>query len=109
MSAKVFHEHHRPIRDRILYERGNATVIVCCSKEDPWLIIAWIAVEQLDDSLTIHYVYVKEAFKGLGIARRLVNMVSKGDVIYFTHLTDKMSKIAKARRDHRYKYVPHLV
>ena len=58
----------------------RSTVLVACDPQMPQTIFGWCCAEVLDGVLTVHYVYVKEAFKarhdtgfeGLGIGTALL-------------------------------------
>lgn len=115
LTRAVFRVHHRPIRERILASPG-ATIIVCTSKEDPDLILGWIAVEPIptrDDkeAIIIHYLYVKEVFKKEGIASTLISLSTHNkSPIFMSHLTERAKKIIKLTPS-KYKdfhYLPHL-
>jgi predicted GNAT family acetyltransferase len=116
LSRAVFRLHHRPVRERIL-NQPNVTIIVCTSKEDPNLILGWIAVETIptrnnESSIIIHYVYVKEVFKKEGIATHLLNLVTKdSDLILCSHLTERARKIMKEKpsKYKKFVYFPHLI
>lgn len=86
---------HRLIRDDF-FKRPSVAVIICCSKEEPDLILGWIAIEETQetDNIILHYIYVKEAFKNEGIGKKLLELVTKNKKeIHFTHFTDKAAKI----------------
>jgi GNAT superfamily N-acetyltransferase len=108
-----FNNRHRPIREKF-FANPNTAVIVCCSKKEPGLIIGWIAVEKMNDLLVLHYLYVKEMFKGEGVARELLRVaypVEKDrEQIVFTHLTEKASLIKIKKNKYKYFfYAPHLI
>jgi hypothetical protein len=110
MSPETFHHYHRPIRDRILSQPSTA-IIVCCSKLEESQIIGWIAVEKLyeSDSFIVHYLYVKQLYKNHGIARDLFNRAVVTRPVFFSHLTDKASKILRKLGDETMHYIPHLI
>lgn len=114
LSSDEFHRFHRPIRESIL-KRPSATTIVCCAEKDPNLILGWIAIERLIKAqiLLIHYLYVKEAFKKMGIGTELIKAVSehlKRPVLY-SHLTERAQEITKTNKPKylRFIYTPHLI
>lgn len=73
-QAVYFKEHHKLI-DALL---RDATVLVATPQDDPDTILGW-SVKSGD---TLHYVYVKEAFRRLGIGKALV-----GEFDQHSHLT----------------------
>lgn len=109
LTPNEFHFCHRPLRERFI-EQTNKQIIVCTPDDDRWLILGWIAVEVIPSASVIHYVYVKSAFKGQGIARELIRRTVKSSPVIFTHLTERAAKIM-ARKPGTYgqfKFIPHL-
>ena len=93
MSPKEFHAQHRPIRDKIL-KKPSAVAIVACDPNDEDLILGWILVEKPPtEGLILHYLYVKEAFKGEGISEELIKKALPDRPIFVSHMTDKARKI----------------
>ncbi len=109
LSPDEFHAFHRPIRERF-FSKPNTAVIVCHPDDDPWLIMAWIAVEQIPSGLILHYLYVKSAFKLQGLADQLIGRTLSKGPVFFSHLTDRASKImAQNPKFQSWRYIPHLV
>lgn len=71
-----FEGHHELIGD--LLDSTNTTVLIARPVDDADTILGW-CVKTND---TLHYVYVKEAFRRMGIARALV-----GEFKQHTHIT----------------------
>lgn len=112
LSAEEFNASHRPIREAFFIQ-PNATAIICAAKEDPSLVIGWIALEKPPkaDAIIVHYIYVKQAFKDMGIATELLNKANKAKYLLFTHLTEKVERIMR-RNPEKYGtffYAPHLI
>ena len=97
----VFHKYHRPIRENIL-NSAQATVIIACAKSDPDLILGWICVEKPSNfkGLLLHFIYIKQAFRGQGIARDLMAK-SIGEIkpVIFSCLTRKAAKILHKNKE----------
>lgn len=113
LNPKEFHLFHRPIRENVL-SRPTLAIIVCVSKIDPTLIIGWMMVERPKDypAIILHYLYVKEAFKGLGIASELIqSSIPKDTNVLYSHSTERAERILKANREKfkKYGYTPHLI
>lgn len=110
LSPNEFHSHHRPIRERF-FQHPGAAIIVCCSKEEPTQILAWMAIEKppMAQGLILHYIYTKNPFRDQGIATELIGHL-KDKPIMFTHLTDRASKImdSKYAKFKDFFYMPHL-
>lgn len=110
MSPTTFHYHHRPIRERIL-SKDNVAIIVCVANTNENQIIGWICVETLHDTkqLIVHYVYVKELYKGEGIANDLFNRAVTSRPVFVSHLTDKALRILSKKSRDDFYYAPHLI
>lgn len=98
-TPKEFNDLHRPKREQILDDPTTA-VLVCCGKEDEDLILGYIILQKSPEGLLIHYIYVKQAFKGEGISEELLKQI-KGPVLV-THMTDKAMKII-SKKQSRFK------
>lgn len=95
-----FHLHH-PILEAIL-ARPTTKISMAVNTEDPTLIYGYCVYEILKSANVFHYVYVKRAFNGFGIATDLINsMPFKLDNVYVTHLTHVGRKLA-AKYDFTY-------
>lgn len=77
-----FTRHHAVVSE--LLSRPSCVVLVAALEEDPDVILAWAALEPV--SSTVHYVYVKESWRRLGLARRLLDELPGGVQVY-THRT----------------------
>lgn len=64
--VEYYHRMQRRI-DACLAREG-AEVIVACDADDPDFILGWACVE----GDVLHYVYVRQAARGLGVARKLL-------------------------------------
>lgn len=111
-----FHKSHRPIREKIL-SNPEATAIICSNIEDNDHIIGWILVEKPKNipAIKLHYIYVKNAFQGLGIGLELIKMAIPIRPVLYTHCTSRSRKIMKnnwkqGRNDFdRWFLCPHLL
>ena len=98
LSPNEFNEKHRPIREEIL-NRPNIALVVACSANEQDLILGWILVEKPSRGTTLHYLYVKEAFKKEGVFDELLEKTLKDPPVMVTHMTDRASKIIAAKAD----------
>lgn len=64
-AKSIYFENYKLVLDHIL---KTAQVYVACSKEDPNVIFGYVVYEPE----TIHYVFVKEAFRRFGLAKALI-------------------------------------
>lgn len=80
---------HHLLLERII---ARSTIWVACDMVDPSVIFGFICVE----GDTLHYVYVKRRFRGLGVAGLLFKAagIAEGPRA-FTHLTDEMISLRK--------------
>lgn len=100
LSPREFNEKHRPIREDLLSSPSTA-LIIACGIEDEDLILGWILIEKpTKDGLILHYLYVKEAFKGEGISDHLLKNALPIKPILVTHMTDRARKIIRKKKDY---------
>lgn len=103
LSPKEFNAQHRPIREELLLN-PNVAIIIACNANDEDLILGWILVEKpKGEGLILHYLYVKEAFKGEGIADELIKKALPNKPIMVTHMTDRARKIIRKKTEY-FKY-----
>lgn len=86
ISNDVYFAYHHAAIERIL-SRGGA-VKIASMIGDPNVILGYAVVEMQEGKTVAHYVYVKKAFRKMGIASRLYKP-ENGDL--FTHLTDDIT------------------
>jgi GNAT superfamily N-acetyltransferase len=78
MPKDVFMKNYKPIIEALV---ARNFVKVACLIEDPDVIIGYSILSQ--DFQVIHWVFVKKAFRGMGIGKRLIHKFLKAA----THLT----------------------
>ena len=74
----IFYPEYQKILDRILY---NSTTLICCYPEDTNVIFGFLSYE----ADIVHYIFVKEAFRRMGIATLLYKHANCPHI--FTHKT----------------------
>ena len=77
---------------------ATSEVYVACAEDDPSCIFGWICAEVgRDGSLIVHYTYVKQVYRRLGIARRLLTATGwqPGQPIFATHWTNRCSRLSE--------------
>lgn len=91
VRKSVFFENYRLILDKILQE-NTTKVLVACKPDEPNVIFGYLVADPSENVL--HYVFVKEAFWRLGIAKSLFKQLfpSSGSV-FITHLTRTASSL----------------
>jgi hypothetical protein len=72
MSNETYYGNHKVLVEAAL--RG-CRVIVAVDPEDPDHIIGWSCFLPSSDLVTVHYVFVKEQFRGMGIMKILLQQV----------------------------------
>jgi GNAT superfamily N-acetyltransferase len=83
----VFFAGHHAILDH-LSRKASFKVFVACHRDDPTQILGYLACEPDGEKPTVHFVFVKEAFRKMGIARRLFTKAGINiDACHFTHWT----------------------
>lgn len=79
IERHAFKVNYNRVVNHILKNPKSETIIACL-KEDPTVILGYAVLEKPD---TLHWVYVKEAWRKFGIARHLVPKT----ITTVTHLT----------------------
>lgn len=87
----------------------DSVVLVLHPATDRHLIIGWIAFTA---DLDLHFLYVRQRYRGLGFARRLFSHVAadgKGQTVYATHLTPDGAAWKAKFSNTEIHYVPQLL
>ena len=79
-----FKEHQNLIKN--LFDRG-AIKKICCPSNDPVIILGYLIMEGTKTDPVIHFVYVKKAFRDMGIAELLTGDLDLNNT-QFTHWTE---------------------
>jgi GNAT superfamily N-acetyltransferase len=92
IKKSVFMNNYKYIVEK-LYNHPNSIVFVACLNDDPSVILGYSIVStELD---TLHWVYVKKAWRNKGIAKNLVPPTIKT----VTHLSRTGLSIYNKRKD----------
>jgi hypothetical protein len=97
--VSYFASHHRIIE--AVLSRPETAVTVIHPEGEPRVIVAYL----VQGPGVVHYVYVKNAFRHLGLARTLIGDVNK-DIGAVTHLTTKAERILSKNGIH-YRFNPY--
>lgn len=84
----IFMENYHKVIDFIL-DSKSTSVKISCLKEDPSVILGYAV---LNNTNGLHWVFVRKAWRNIGIAKDLVKSVS-----YCTHLTKVGMSIMKKK------------
>lgn len=68
-NTVYFAEHHK-VLERLL---KNNKVFVACHNDDPGQLYGFICADKIDNIFCLHYIYVKQTFRNLGIGTMLLN------------------------------------
>lgn len=83
-SKSYYTEHHRLV-ERFL-SKSDSIVLVATPEGDPGVILGYVAASAAGE--TLHYVYVKESCRGLGLGKALVAALPSQPQ-RVTHLTNR--------------------
>lgn len=79
IDAKVYYAVYHAVLENLL-AKSTTTIRVACLKDDPEVILGFSVYE----SPRLHWVYIKQAWRKLGIARALVPK----EITVVSHLTE---------------------
>lgn len=65
VAPEVYWRQHRDLISRLL--EAGARVLVACDPQDTWTVWGWACGYREGSTFVVHYVYVKEAFRGPGL------------------------------------------
>lgn len=87
IRTSVFYENYREILDFLL---AKSNILVACLSDEPEVILGYLVYEPE----IVHYSFVKEPFRHLGIA---TNLLAKADLpsfkpVCYSHLTSGLSR-----------------
>jgi GNAT superfamily N-acetyltransferase len=75
----------------------SCNIIVLCDEQDLGHIYGFGAAEEIDGVLTVHYLYIKHPYRGLGLAKLLFKHLGGSEDVGFcyTHRTKKAEQYDK--------------
>lgn len=88
----------------------RSTIIVCCNEEDHDQILGWACFEKQERAIVLHYLYVKNHFRRLGLAKQIMDILLDSEdvsTVFYTHRTPVVDRIRLDRT--RWIYNPFLV
>lgn len=102
----IYFDYHHYLISKVMRYAGNV-VRVAALKDDPDIVFGFIWANFEPE--TVHYLYVKKAFRRMGIGRLLYESVFSRDTpdIYYTHHTKEAAFLA-----HKYEQLifnPYLL
>lgn len=99
VPAEVYWRRHRDVIADLV---SRSVVRVACDPADPWTIWGWVCGEVQGGTIVLHYVYVKDVFRGYDIGTILVRELTGGrsvDNLLWTHDTKQTSWFLKGLVD----------
>lgn len=107
MRSSVFFENYREILDIIL---TKSEILIACLKEDEDVILGYICYEP---TAIVHYCFIKEAFRNLGIASdlyRLTDLHNRYITTVYTHDTKQLKTLINNKDKYKdFLYNPLLL
>jgi GNAT superfamily N-acetyltransferase len=95
VRKSVFFDEYKYVIDHILL---RAKVRIVCLEDQPNVILSYSVTE----SGIIHYLFTKEAFRGLGIIKALLQHLHLGDKVQYTHRTHSIYPILLKHKEYDY-------
>lgn len=81
IPARTYYAMHHLVIERIL-SRPSTQVLVACDPTAPDVLYGYVVMESVGDLSVVHYCYVKQAFRRLGIASALLASAPTPDASY---------------------------
>ena len=105
VSNDVYYKQHHIIIEDIL---KTSTILLACDKANVENIYGYIVAAKLDNVFTVHYVYVKQTYRRMGLASLLLGAFErdKHEPGYYTHDTYMANVLSKK---YRLEYNPYLL
>lgn len=69
-STIYFNEHHKIIESLL----KKAKVNIACNPNDVSQIYGYVISEKIDNTFVLHYIYVKQTFRKMGIGKKLLEI-----------------------------------
>ena len=98
MTPQVYYSEHSDLVNDLL---PKASTLLACDPEDETHIYAYICFELCGDVLVIHYCYVKELYRKLGLASKLISLIqdsASSSVTIATHANELFPPLEKKFR-----------
>jgi GNAT superfamily N-acetyltransferase len=108
LRGHVVKHFHPPLIKRALV---SGTCLVACDNEDPTVVFGYVVGKYAADGDVIHFLYVKKAFRKMGIAAELMKRFKRKDKACFTHYTRAVKVKRKGSQMFGYEdlyYNPYL-
>lgn len=104
ISSPIYYSGQHRLIERAI-ETGK--LLIACSKEDESHIYGYVCAGHYDGHLAVHYIYVKQTYRNLGIGLELLNQFRHGDTAAFYTHSSKMSELLNKK--YSMIYHPYLL
>lgn len=91
-----YYKIYQALLDR-LYKRPATQTTVACFRTRPEQIFGYIVHEKHEEQPYVHYVYVKESFRGMGIGKALLADATRGKPFTYTFRPRKHGWLVNSR------------
>jgi ribosomal protein S18 acetylase RimI-like enzyme len=101
VDNSVYYTNQHIVIERLLQ---TSKVIVCCNSEDPRIIYGYCVYEHIQGQFVLHYIYVKNIYRKLGLARKLLEETKHDFSVLgcYTHQT-----VIGDRNDEKFNLIYH--
>ncbi len=69
VDNSVYYANHHKLIERILLK---SKTIICCNSQDPSIIYGYVVYQEVESQFVLHFVYVKNIYRKLGLASKLL-------------------------------------
>lgn len=105
----IYFSYHHKILEELL---PRSIVLVACNPADTDQIVGYICAEVFDNCLVVHYVYVKQPLRRLGVAKKLLDTLLESEkpaAVQYTAKTPSIFDFEKQLKEQRIIYNPYLL
>lgn len=103
MLDRIYYEAYEPIVKDLI---KRSDIYVACLREDPDVIVGYLALERSQDKDVIHFCLIKDLWQKMGVATYLAHAAQPKEITYFTHWTNPIESIVNKIP---YLYQPFLI
>lgn len=100
--------HHKLLET--LLSRGSVAIL--CYDDDEDTILSWACVEMFDNSLILHYVYTKQPFRRMGLAKKLLKKLMDAEEpehTFYTHKTASLFPLEDRLNEQGIHFHPYML
>lgn len=90
VADRIYFDHYEP-KVKTLIKKSD--VYIACLKEDPAVIIGYLAIERKGSDI-IHFCLVKDLWQKMGVAKYLLETAEPSRHASYTHWTDPMNSLS---------------